>query len=63
LAARRIIQTIGEYALLAAKVVAEEPGHVQLSERDNLRVVDLVENPPEPNSKLLAAARALPKRA
>jgi uncharacterized protein (DUF1778 family) len=63
LAARRIIQTVGEYELLAAKVVAEEPGHVQLSERDSLRVLALLENPPAPNSKLLAAAQALPKRA
>jgi uncharacterized protein (DUF1778 family) len=51
---------MGEYALLAAKVLAGEPGDVQLSERDSLRVVDLLENSPAPNSKLLAAARALP---
>jgi len=33
---------------------------VQLSERDSLRVLELLENPPPPNEKLLAAARALP---
>ena len=50
------------HALLAAKAVIEEADHVQLSERDSLRVLDLLENPPAPNAKLAAAARALPKR-
>jgi uncharacterized protein (DUF1778 family) len=50
------------HALLAAKAVIEEANHVQLSERDSLRVLDLLENPPAPNAKLRAAARALPKR-
>src|SRR5271155_4945273 len=50
------------HALLAAKAVIEAADHVQLSERDSLRVLDLLENPPAPNAKLLAAARALPKR-
>jgi uncharacterized protein (DUF1778 family) len=50
------------HALLAAKAVIEEADLVQLSERDSLRVLDLLENPPAPNAKLLAAARAMPKR-
>ena len=50
------------HALRAAKAVIEQADHVQLSERDSLRVLDLLENPPAPNAKLLAAARALPKR-
>jgi len=49
------------HALIAAKAVNEEADHVHLSERDSLRVLDLLENPPAPNAKLLAAARALPK--
>ena len=51
------------HALLPAKAVIEEAEHLQLSGRDSLRVLDLLENPPAPNSKMLAAARALPKRA
>ena len=35
--------------------------HLALSERDSLRVLDVLENPPAPNAKLLAAARRLPK--
>jgi uncharacterized protein (DUF1778 family) len=50
------------HALMAANAVIQEAEHVQLSGRDSLRVLDLLENPPAPNAKLLAAARALPKR-
>jgi len=50
------------HALIAAKAVVEEADHVKLSARDSLRVLDLLENPPPPNAKLLVAARALSKR-
>jgi uncharacterized protein (DUF1778 family) len=50
------------HAVRAAKAVIEEADRVQLSGRDSLRVLSLLENPPAPNAKLLAAARALPKR-
>jgi len=50
------------HAVSAAKAVIEESDHLRLSGRDSLRVLDLLENPPAPNAKLLAAARALPKR-
>ena len=50
------------HALRAAKDVIEKSDHVQLSERDSLRVLDLLENPPAPNARLRAAARALPRR-
>ena len=45
------------HALRAAKSVIEEADHVRLSGRDSLRVLNLLENPPVPNKKLLAAAR------
>ena len=48
-----------QHALRAAKAVIEEADHLQLSERDSLRVLDLLENPPAPNARLLAAARKL----
>jgi uncharacterized protein (DUF1778 family) len=50
------------HTLRAAKNVIEEADHVQLSARDSLRVLDLLENPPAPNARLLAAAQALPHR-
>lgn len=50
------------HALRAARDVIEEADHLQLSERDSLRVLELLENPPSPNARLVAAARALPKR-
>ncbi len=50
------------HALLAAKAVIKEADRVQLSGRDSLRVLELLENPPAPAARLRAAARALPKR-
>ncbi len=47
-------------ALRAAKAVIAQAEQVVLSERDSLRVLDALENPPAPSAKLLAAARALP---
>lgn len=50
------------HALRAAKAVIKEADQVQLSGKDSLRVLELLENPPAPNTKLMAAARALAKR-
>jgi uncharacterized protein (DUF1778 family) len=50
------------HALRAAKAVIAEADRVRLSARDSLRVLDLLENPPKPNARLLAAAKALPRR-
>ena len=50
------------HALRAAKAVVEKADSLRLSERDSMRVLELLENPPAPNAKLMAAARALPKR-
>ena len=47
-------------AVQAAKAVIAEAEQVALSERDSLRVLSVLEDPPTPNAKLLAAARALP---
>ncbi len=47
-------------ALREAASVIEAADHVQLSERDSLRVLDLLENPPPANSRLRAAAKAMP---
>jgi uncharacterized protein (DUF1778 family) len=48
------------HAVHAAKAVIEDADRVQLSERDSLRVLDLLENPPAPNARLMAVAQALP---
>ncbi len=47
-------------AIQAARAVIARAERVSLSERDSLRVLDALENPPSPNAKLLAAAKALP---
>jgi uncharacterized protein (DUF1778 family) len=47
-------------AIQAAEAVIAQAERVLLTERDSLRVLDALENPPRPNAKLLAAAKALP---
>ncbi len=46
----------------AAQRVIDENEHIALSENDSLHVLDLLDNPPAPNKKLMAAAFALPKQ-
>jgi uncharacterized protein (DUF1778 family) len=53
---------VRQHSLSAARAVIQEAERVALSERDSLRLLALLENPPKPNTKLVAAARALPKR-
>jgi uncharacterized protein (DUF1778 family) len=50
-------------ALDAARKIIDRSERLRLSERDSLRVLDALENPPAPNARLLAAARRLPKSA
>ena len=47
-------------AMQAARAVIAQAERVLLSERDSLRVLNVLEDPPRPNAKLLAAAKALP---
>ncbi|HXC24665.1 MAG TPA: DUF1778 domain-containing protein [Gemmatimonadaceae bacterium] len=50
-------------ALRAAHTVIDQAERLRLSGRDSLRVLDILENPPAPNARLMAAARALPRSA
>jgi len=47
-------------ALRAAREVIDRDERLILSGRDRQRVLDLLEHPPTPNSRLLRAARDLP---
>jgi uncharacterized protein (DUF1778 family) len=53
---------VRQHSVDAAKAVIREEEHISLSDRDSRRVLELLENPPKPNAKLLSAAKALPKR-
>ena len=53
---------VRQHSLDAAKAIIREEEHISLSERDSLRVLQLLENPPKPNAQLVSAAKALPKR-
>ena len=46
-------------SLRKADAVIEAADRVKLSTRNSLRVLDLLENPPAPNAKLVAAPKAL----
>lgn len=50
-------------ALREADAVIEAAERVELSERDSLFVLDLLENPPAPNERLRGAIAATPKGA
>ena len=47
-------------ALREADAVIDKAERVELSERDTKLWLDLLENPPKPNARLRAAAKALP---
>jgi uncharacterized protein (DUF1778 family) len=47
--------------LRIARETIVEAERLELSERDSRRVLDLLEHPPRPNERLVAAARALPE--
>lgn len=49
-------------ALPAAETVIAASEKIELSERDSLRVLDLLDNPPGPPPRLVAAARRPLKR-
>jgi uncharacterized protein (DUF1778 family) len=44
--------------LPAAESIIEKSERLQLSERDSLRVLDLLESPPKPAARLVRAAKA-----
>ena len=48
---------------LVAQPAKQGTEQAQLSERDSLRVSDVLENPPSPNARLLATPRKLPRHA
>lgn len=53
---------VRRHSLKAACEVIQAAERVKLSGRDSLRVLEVLENPPAPNAKLVAAAKALAKR-
>lgn len=50
-----------KHSVQAARSVVAQAERVQLSQRDSQHVLNLLENPPAPNSKLMQAAHDLPK--
>jgi uncharacterized protein (DUF1778 family) len=52
---------VTQSALREAENVIAESDAIKVSERDFNRILALLDNPPEPNARLRAAAAALPK--
>lgn len=46
----------------AAHKIIDQHEQIKLTEKDSFRILELLENPPKPNKKLLAAARALARQ-
>ena len=51
------------HAVRAAQQAVEEAERVRLTERDSIRVLDLLENPPAPNARLVAARSGIARAA
>lgn len=51
---------VTQTALREAEIVIHEAEVIKVSERDYMRILKLLENPPAPNAKLKAAIAALP---
>jgi uncharacterized protein (DUF1778 family) len=55
-----LTQFVTESALREADAVIERAERIQVSERDFVRILELLENPPPANERLKAAIAALP---
>ena len=53
---------VTQTALREAEAVIEAAELITVSQRDYARIFDLLENPPQPNTKLKTAIAALPDR-
>jgi uncharacterized protein (DUF1778 family) len=56
-----LTQFVTESALREADAVIEREERIIVSERDFIRILELLENPPQANERLKAAIAALPK--
>lgn len=59
---RRDASNKNRNALHEPQSAIEEHERVELTHRDSLKVLELLENPPAPNAKLRKAARPMPER-
>ena len=55
-----LTQFVTDSALREADAVIERSEHIELTEQEFLRIIELLEHPPAPNARLKAAIAALP---
>ena len=58
----QLTEFVTRTVVAAARKVIEQNERLELTERDSIYVMKLLEEPPAPNKTLMAAAYALPKR-
>lgn len=59
---RDLTEFVTRTVVAEARKVIEQNERIILTERDHAQLLNLLEEPPAPNEKLMAAAFALPKR-
>lgn len=57
-----LIEFVTHNVVSVARKIIEESEQIKLTEKDSLHVLDLLNNPPASNDKLMTAAFALPKQ-
>jgi uncharacterized protein (DUF1778 family) len=57
---RSAAESLEDTRQVVAKIAVEKTDRLQLSVRDSLWVLDMLESPPAPNARLLAAAQTFP---
>lgn len=56
-----LTEFVVRHAIALAKNVIKENERMRLTESETLQVMELLDNPPEPNEKLIRTAMTLPK--
>lgn len=57
-----LTEFVTRVSVSAAQAVIEQHERLELTEKETLKMLDLLDAPPAPNAKLMAAAAALPSR-
>lgn len=59
---KHLTEFVTRTVVLEAQKVIDLNERLELTERDRVHLLNLLEDPPAPNAKLMAAAYAMPKR-
>lgn len=57
-----LTEFVVRHVVSVAKKIIDENERLELTEKDSLHILELLDDPPAPNDKLMAAAFLLPKK-